>query len=457
MAQTLIRGGQVITMDPDIADMDRGDVLIEDGRIAAVAPRIDAADGAEVIEAAGRIVMPGLVNAHIHTWQTGLRGLAGDWTATNYFRAMHAGLATFFRPEDIGIANLFGALNQLDSGVTTMIDWHHNNPTPDHSDAAIAGLKDAGVRAVFLHGSPKPDPKPGQTPYSEMPMPRGEVERIRKGELSSDDALVTMGLAVLGPQMSVEAVTLQDFALANELDLVASLHHSAARMEAPQGYARAAEKGLINERINIVHGNELTDDDLKILVDNGATFCVTSEVEMQMCYTDPLSGRLGRLGAPFCIGSDIESAFSQDMFSVMRITLQTERHLTQMRMKAETGERPHPIPLTTRDALRWATMEGARAFRLDHRIGSLTPGKAADVTLLRADDVNMVGVKDAVHGAVMYAHPGNVDTVIVNGVVKKRDGRLLDDRLPELAEKLTASGARVFEEFRAKSHTAEFA
>ena len=457
MSATLIRGGRVVSQDPAIGDLDNADVLVEGDRIAAVGPGLDAPAGAEVIEARDRIVMPGLVNAHIHTWQTGLRGLAGDWTATNYFRAMHAGLATFFRPEDIGIANLFGALNQIDGGVTTMVDWHHNNPTPDHSDAAIDGLEQSGVRAVFLHGSPKPDPKPGQTPYAEIPMPRAEVERLRNGRLSSDDALVTMGLAVLGPQMSVEEVTLTDFRLANELDIVASLHHSAEKMMAPEGYMAAAAQNLINGRINIVHGNELSDENLRILADHGATFCVTSEVEMQMCYTDPLSGRLGQLGVPFCVGSDIESAFGQDMFSVMRIPLQAERHLTQMRMKAESGERPHPTPLTTRDALRWGTLEGARAFRLDHKVGSLTPGKQADVVLLRADDMNIVGAHDPVHAIVMYAHPGNVDTVMIAGRVMKRGGRLLDQRITELAGRLKESGSRVLHDFRARSHTAEFA
>ena len=191
------------------------------------------------------IVMPGLVNAHIHTWQTGLRGLAGDWAATNYFRAMHAGLATFFRPEDIQIANLVGALNQINAGTTTLVDWHHNNPTPAHSDAAIDGLLESGIRAVFLHGSPKPDPKPGQKPYSEIPMPRAEVERIRKGRLSSDDALVTMGLAILGPQMSVHDVCITDFKLARELDLSPACTTPAPAMPAPKPTTMPQRQGLI--------------------------------------------------------------------------------------------------------------------------------------------------------------------------------------------------------------------
>ena len=457
MAFTLIKGGQVVTMDPDLGDFTRADVLVEGDVIRAVGPDLNAPEGAAVIDAHDRIVMPGFVNAHIHTWQTGLRGLGSDWTGTNYFRAMHAGLAGFFTPEDIYLANLMGALNQLNAGVTTLVDWHHNNPTPDHTDAAVDGLMQAGIRAVFLHGSPKPDPKPGQKPYTEIPMPRSEVERLRKGRLASDDALVTMGLAILGPQIGTEEVLLEDLRLGREFDLVTSMHHSQAMMNAPDGYQRAEAEGLIDRRFNVVHGNELTDADLSRLVDNGASFAVTAEVEMQMCYTDPLSGRLLAMGGPIALGSDVESAFAADMFAVTRMSLQTERHLTSLRMKAVSGERPHPIPVTVKEALGWATTGGARAFRLEERVGALAPGKKADIVLLRADDLNMIGVQEPANAVVCYANPGNVDTVLVNGRVMKRDGKLLVDGIGEMADRLVASGRRIVADFRANAPTASFA
>ncbi|MGX1100942.1 amidohydrolase family protein [Amorphus sp. MBR-141] len=457
MAFTLIKGGQVVTMDPDLGDFTRADVLIEDDVIRAVGPDLNAPEGAAVIDAHDRIVMPGFVNAHIHTWQTGLRGLGSDWTGTNYFRAMHAGLAGFFTPEDIYLANLMGALNQINAGVTTLVDWHHNNPTPDHTDAAVDGLMQAGIRAVFLHGSPKPDPKPGQKPYTEIPMPRSEVERLRKGRLASDDALVTMGLAILGPQIGTEEVLLEDLRLGREFDLVTSMHHSQAMMNAPDGYQRAEAEGLIDRRFNVVHGNELTDADLSRLVDNGASFAVTAEVEMQMCYTDPLSGRLLVMGGPIALGSDVESAFAADMFAVTRLSLQTERHLTSLRMKAVSGERPHPIPVTVKQALGWATTGGARAFRLEDRVGALAPGKKADIVLLRADDLNMIGVQEPANAVVCYANPGNVDTVLVNGRVMKRDGKLLVDGIGEMADRLVASGRRIVADFKANAPTASFA
>ena len=457
MTRRLIRGGHIVSMDPGIADVAGGDVLIDGDRIAHVGPRLEAHGADEVVDAAGMAVIPGLVNAHIHTWQTALRGMAGNWAATNYFRAMHAGLATFFRPEDIRIANLVGALNQIDCGATTIVDWHHNNPTPAHSDAAIDGLMEAGVRAVFLHGSPKPDPKPGQKPYSETSMPRAEVERLRKGRLASNDGLVTMGLAVLGPQMSVEDVTLTDFRLAKELDLIASLHHSGLAMPAPHGYEKAAREGLIGPKLNIVHGNELSDRDLGFLLDNGATFCVTTEVELQMTYGPPLSGRVRERGGLFGIGSDIESGFGADMFTCMRMTVQTERYLSGMLALERAGQRPFPVTVTSRDALRWATIDGARMVHLDRRIGSLTPGKQGDVVLVRLRDLNTASAADPVNGVVMHAHSGNVDSVMIAGRWMKRGGKLLAADMPARIERLIESGRRIQAEFRRVSPTASYA
>ena len=456
MAKTLIKDGTVLTFSSG-SDVKNTDILVEGNFIKEIRPNINVESDVNIIDAEKKIVMPGFVNAHIHTWQTGLRGLATDWTGTNYFRAMHAGLANFFTPDDIFIANQVGAINQLNNGVTTMVDWHHNNPTPDHSEAAIDGLEDTGVRAVFLHGSAKPDPKPGQKHFSEISMSKSEVSRLRNGRLQSDDALVTMGLAILGPQMSTESVTLADLKLAKEFNLVTSLHHSMAKMVAPGGYAAAYKQGLIDERLNIVHGNELTDADLDILIDGGATFTVTAEIEMQICYGDMLSGRLHSRGIPFSIGTDIESAYAPDMIACARTTLQAERHLTSLRMQKETGERPHPIPLTVKDALNWSTIEGARAMGLESKIATLEVGKQADIILINSNDLNISGAFDPYNAVLGFAHPGNIDTVMVAGKLHKKNGRMLRTDISEMQEKLKVSGQRIFEEFKAKSATAKFA
>jgi 5-methylthioadenosine/S-adenosylhomocysteine deaminase len=251
MSRTLIKGGCVITMDRQVGDLPQGDILIEEGRIAAVAPALSAPADAEIIDAAGMVVTPGLINAHLHTWQTALRGLAADWTVAEYMQAMHRGLATHYRPEDIYIANLMGALNQITNGATTLVDWYHNNPTPDHTDAAIQGLDESGIRAVFLHGSPKPNPKPGQKHFSEVPMPRAEVERLRKGRFASDDGLVTFGLAILGPYYSTYDVTRTDMQLARELDLIASMHVGGGTSFTAGGFGRLLEEDLVDGRLNV--------------------------------------------------------------------------------------------------------------------------------------------------------------------------------------------------------------
>ena len=184
MSRILVKSGMIVTMDIGVPDLARGDVLIEDDHIVAVAPEIEAAD-ARTIDASNAIVMPGFVNAHIHTWHTALRGIASDWTITEFLHKMHAGLAPSFAPDDILVSNLMGALNQLNAGITTIVDWNHNNPTPAHTDAAIEGLAQSGIRAAYLHGSPKPDPKPGQKHFSEVPHPRAEIERLRRGQFTS--------------------------------------------------------------------------------------------------------------------------------------------------------------------------------------------------------------------------------------------------------------------------------
>ncbi|MBN9048359.1 MAG: amidohydrolase family protein [Rhizobiales bacterium] len=446
MARILIKGGSIVTMDPAIKDLPRGDILIENGKIAAVRPTI-AADGAEVIDAAQMIVLPGLINSHVHTWQSALRGVAADWTVAKYMQSMHRGLAGHFRPEDLYIANLMGALNQLHCGATTLVDWCHSNRTPEHTDAAIQGLTESGARAVFLHGSPKPDPKPGQPHFSEVPMPRSEIERLRKGRFASDDGLVTFGLAILGPYYSIYDVSRTDMALAREFDLIASMHVSGGSALTPDGFKRLLAEGLIGPKTNIVHGNDMDLADVRAIAAKGASFSVTAEIELQMGYGDPLTGVLMECGAPVSIGSDVEPSARGDMFTAMRVTLQHERNRRIVELGETEAGKPLEMPITVRHALEWATINGARMAGLDHKVGSLTPGKEADVLLLRASDINMQPVWDPVASSVMQAGVTNVDTVLVAGRVVKRGGQLLYADLARKAQALRASGERILTDF----------
>ena len=357
------------------------------------------------------IVMPGLVNAHLHTWQTGIRGIAGDWSLEQYFQYLHRGLAASFAPEDIRLGTLVGALNQLDSGVTTLFDWLHNNPTPDHSDGGLDGLIESGIRALFGHGSPKHAPKPGEPHFSEIPHPRAEIERLRNGRLAADDGLVRLAMCILGPHFSAWDITEADLRLAAEFDLIASMHMDAgfARL-APDGIFRMREAGLIDGRLNVVHGSDLTDDEIAILADGGASFSVTAEAEMQYGFGHPITGRVIAAGAMPSIGTDTEAGLGGDMFTAMRITLQMQRAV-------DHGARISPdnpveaLTLATGDALEWATIGGARALGMGREIGSLTPGKRADVILVRTNDMNLFPVNDPVQAIVLHAGGANVDTV----------------------------------------------
>ena len=450
MKKMLIEQGTIVTMDAKLGDLAQGDLLIDGDRIVEVAPKIHA-PGAQKIDARGMIVIPGLVNAHMHTWQTALRGVAGNWTVLEYFKKMHAGLATLFRPEDIYIANRVGGLNQINCGTTTLVDWCHNNPTPQHTDAGIDGLADSGIRGAFFHGSPKPDPKPGQKPFWEMPHPRSEIERLRKTRFSSNDQRLTPGMAILGPHYSTYEVAVEDFKLAREMGLIASMHCAGAAARVPDGWDRLAREGLLGDNNNIVHGNDLTDEQLRFMVDQGVTFSLTPETEMFQGHGFAITGRLRRLGHQPSLGVDLESCISGDMFTVARMALASQRAFDNAQSKAERGQLPDTSTITAREALGWLTIEGARMLRLQDRIGSLTPGKQADVVLVRASDLNMQPVHDPVTSVITQTSVGNVDTVLVAGEIKKSAGRLLADVAP-LQARLHESGHRIMHDLQVLLH-----
>ncbi|MBL8384368.1 MAG: amidohydrolase family protein [Burkholderiales bacterium] len=440
-SRVLIRGATIVSMDEAVGTL-RGDLLVEGSRIAAIGPRLDGV-AAETVDAAGCIVIPGLVNAHMHTWQTGLRGVASNWTLLEYFKHVHAGLATVFRPEDIGIATLVGALNQINCGTTTLVDWCHNNPTPAHTDAAIAALAASGIRAAFFHGSPKPDPKPGERPFWEVPHPRGEVQRLLRERLPANDGLVTLGLAILGPHYSTLEVALADFALAKEFGLVASMHQGGGPARTPDGWERLDAAGLLGPHVNIVHGNNLTDAQLRRFVELGMSFSITPENEMAQGHGHPITGRLRALGSAPSLGVDLESVLSGDMFTVARMALAMQRTLDNADHRAAHGTIPETSSVPVREALGWITTRGARMLGMADRIGSLAPGKQADLVLLDARLPNMQPVHDPVAAVVMQASLANVDSVMIAGRWQKRHGRLRYGELGQRLADLSASADRI--------------
>lgn len=454
MRRTLIRSAIVISMDDAIGDLLTGDVLVEGGRILDVRPSIDVAADTEVVDGAGRIVIPGLINAHMHTWQTGLRGFAANWTLLEYFRRMHAGFATVFRPDDIYIATLVGTLNQINHGVTTLVDWCHNNPTPDHTDAAVRGLIESGIRAAFFHGSPKPEPKPGEPHFSEVPHPRREVERLLAGPLADRDGLVTLGLAILGPHYSTLDVAMHDFQLARELNLIASMHQGGGPAKTPGGWEKLLEAGLVGPGINIVHGNDLPDELLDRMVDLGVSFSVTPENEMIQGHGFPITGRLLKRGVRPTVGIDLESVLAGDLLSAARVALSMQRSLDNAESRKASGTIPATTTIPVREALRWITTEGARMLGREHQIGSLTPGKLADLVIINASDLNLHPVHDPVATVVMQTSLANIEAVMIGGAWKKQNGRLLVEGLETKKELLAQSGRRLVQDIERQGRAA---
>ncbi len=455
MTAYLIRGAAIVSVDPDIGTLSRGDILVRDDRIVAIGPDIVAED-AEVIDADRMIAIPGLVNAHNHLWQTVIRGIGSNFGGSDYYNYLHAGAAPRFRPDDLLYSELAGGLAQIDAGTTTVFDWCHNNPTPDHTDAAIDGLSASGVRALFGHGTVKPKPKPGDPHFSEIPHPRSEIERLRNGWFSSDDALIGLAMCILGPDYSTIDVCRQDFALAKETGLITSAHVWGRRNRLnPGGYLDLQKEGLLPEGHNVVHANYISDDEIKALVDAGCTITATPPAELRGHGVPPLIGRVADQGGRPSVANDSEVGVTGSMFETMRLSLQADRFYRNVQTQRELEEGTNPVAaafeaenlktigtgggvyqkerVTTGDALKWATLNNARVMGLEDKIGSLTPGKKADIVLLRRDDWNMSPALNPENAVVMFAHPGNVDTVLIDGEIRKRGGKLTDVAAAEKA------------------------
>jgi 5-methylthioadenosine/S-adenosylhomocysteine deaminase len=434
--RVLFRHGTVITMDPAIGDLPVGDVLVYGNLIEAVDANLGEVD-AEVVDATGKILIPGFVDTHRHTWQAPLRGIAADWTLGQYMTGLHLGLSGLFRPEDTYAGNLLGAVEALESGITTLLDWSHNVNTPEHCDGAVAGLRESGIRAIFAHGGGADMYQvPSTVPHDE------DVRRVREEHFSSDDQLVTMAMALRGPQFATLDVTVHDLALARELGLLVTMHVGDGEWGRSRPVGRMCERGVLGCDITYVHCNTVADDELRMIADSGGSASLAPDIEMQMGHGWPATGRLMQVGVRPSLSIDTCVSNGGDMFGTMRITLATQRALDNQ----ESGASDRPaVTLTSRDVLSFATIDGARACGLDHKVGSLTPGKQADIVLLAADTPVLSPVNNPVGQVVYAAHPGLVDTVMVAGRFAKRRGAMLGQVTRRAVEVAAATRDALFE------------
>ena len=421
----LLRNGYVITVDPDIGDLVGADVLIEDDRIAAVAPGIDASD-AEIVDVTGKIVIPGFVDSHRHTWEAAIRGCAPNATLDDYFVEILDTFAPRYRPEDVYAGDLAGALECVNAGITTLVDWSHINNTPAHPDAAIAALREVGIRAQYAYGSANTSLNDYWN-NSSIAIPADDVRRVRDTYFSSDDGLLTMALATRGPGFCQDDVVRAEWRTARDLGIPITVHVGMGRLAGRFGMISQLDKlDLLGPDTTYIHCCYFSDEEWQLVAETGGTISIAPQIEAQMGHGWPPVMKAIQYGLPPSLSIDVVTTAPGDMFTQIRAAFAIER----ARVNAIAWEADTPVPetmLTARDMLQMATINGARVAGVADRTGSLTPGKKADVVVIDATALNVAPVIDPVAAVTLCADVSNVETVIIDGVVRKRDGRLVAD------------------------------
>jgi cytosine/adenosine deaminase-related metal-dependent hydrolase len=443
--KTLVRGGTVVSMDSNIGTIDKADVLISGDRIARVGKDIKAPDAA-VIDATNMIVSPGYVDTHRHVWQTQLRTVATDWSLFDYFVQMRSIYSGFYNPEDAYLGNYIGALEALNAGITTLVDHSHIMNSPDHSDEAVRGLKDSGVRGIFCYGL-FGNPLHWTNNLTEQPdgWRYDDARRIRRDTLASDDDLLVFGFAPTEVTVTDFETTCSEIAFAREVEARRiSCHVSMGNYDAGlELVRRIGEAGLMNEDLLFVHGATLTDRELQWMADHGAAVSATPETELQMGMGHPVAVRAKNAGVRTSLGIDIVSNYSGDMQAQMRLLLQAQRGFENSQIAGPLRD----VRFKAREVLDMATMGGATALGWESRIGSLTPGKQADLVLTSCEAINMVPCIDPIGALVLNANVSDVDSVFVAGKQVKKDGKLVGINWEDLARQLRQSSNRIVEGF----------
>jgi 5-methylthioadenosine/S-adenosylhomocysteine deaminase len=438
MSRILLRGATVITMVPGKPDAEKLDILVENDRIEAIDANIVAPDADEV-DLSGRILIPGLVNAHLHSWQAALRCLGPDWTLSEYLAKAHITLSGCYTPEDMQIAGYASALNQINCGTTTVGDWCHNSRTPDHAEAAVQGLVNAGIRALFVHGMPH---KIRQSPH-----PTEELDRLLDGTIARHP-LLSLGMAIPGPQYSSAEVALADFRLAKERGLVVSMHQSGGTLGT--AWAAVRDASLIGPKTNIVHGNDIPLPWLKTMVEAGATFSITPENELSQGHGFPITGKLLRLGSAPSLGTDIDTVVSGEILTTARIALAQQRGIDHEEERQRSGIFSHRPTISSKQALAWATIEGARALGLSDKIGMLKSGMQADIVAIDARALNLWPAHDPV-GTALQASLANIEAVMIAGQWRKRGHILVNTDIRKVQNALHQSGKRLVDQLNSQS------
>jgi cytosine/adenosine deaminase-related metal-dependent hydrolase len=405
--RVLLKGGCVLSLDAQVGDFARADVLIEGSRIAAVGP--DLAAEAEIIDASNTIVMPGFVDTHRHMWQGVLRNILPNGLLSDYGRDITGTARSVFRPEDAQVGDLISALGAFDAGVTTVLDWSHIGNSPAHSDATIAGLRESGIRAVYAYGSGAAGEG---TRFPE------DIRRLRNEHFSSTDQLLTLAMA--------GGTNPRDWAVARAVGAFISVHIVGS-------FGIPAE--AMGDDVTYIHCTNLSSDDWRRIADTGGHVSIAGPIEMQMNHGIPPFQQALDHGIRPTLSVDVETQMPGELFTQMRTAFALQRMLALEQQRG--GASPAPELLTVRDVIEFATIEGARANQLDHKIGTLTPGKDADIIMLRTNTINVLPLNNVYGAIVLGMDTSNVDSVFVAGKARKLGGRLVGvdlARIQRLAE-----------------------
>ena len=408
----LIKGGVVLTLDRRIGDFAQADILIEDGKIREVRPNIAvSAEAVAVIDASNRIVVPGFIDTHSHSYQGLLRNIMPNGQLSpDYNRDVQTILTPVYEPEDAYAGELVTALGMIDMGTTAMVDISQVAHTPEHSDACIRALQDAGIRAVFSYHR-------GAGPRTRYPQ---DIMRLQRTYFSSKDQLLTLALTTsLDPKL---------YALAREVGVPAVLHLVGKDLSEP--LLELGRAGLLRPGDEYIHCLGLNDAAWRLIKDTGGHVSLCTQIDMAMGHGTPTIQQALDHGLRPSLSSDHGVEIAQDFFTVMRSTFTFQRN--QLFQRARNGEQNLPPLLSCRDLLEFATIEGARCANIESKVGTLTPGKEADILLLTADRLNIWPLNNAPGVVVNQMNPGNVDTVFIAGKVKKWRGNLVGVDVPRV-------------------------
>jgi 5-methylthioadenosine/S-adenosylhomocysteine deaminase len=403
----VFRNATVLTMDA-AGVIDAGDVLVTGDTISAVGPALAAPDGAVEIDATGGILMPGMVDTHRHMWQTALRGLGADWTLTQYFVFYYLSWGKIFRPEDIAAGNRLAAIEAVDAGVTTTVDWSHGLQTIAHGEAALDALRRSPGRSVLAYGNLLGAP----WEWTNSADFRSFVARTAIDDMQGLQLAFDVTADPAFPEKGA-------FEAARELGLRVTTHAGVWGATNDDSIRLMWEHGFMTPGVTYVHAATLTDDSYQRIAATGGTASVSTESEQSAGQGYPPTWALRKHGIPVSLSMDTSVWWSADLFAAMRATLSADRSREHLEAHAR-GETVVHNTLRAEEVVRWATMGGATALGLADRIGSLTPGKRADLVLVKNDDAPaMYPILHPFGSLVFQAGRGDVHTVLVNGQVVK--------------------------------------